>query len=84
MIHVYNVAVRRPDNKVETDTMYSEKILSQADADDISRHFGCDIIISRVGHFVPDKEGVVAKYTFYASVPCETIEEEVKSDDTEV
>lgn len=46
---VINIALRRADGKIETDTVYGEKFLTDEDVRSISDKFSCDVIVSVVG-----------------------------------
>ena len=49
---IINIALRREDGKVETDTVYSEQMLSHENVKDIAEKFNCDVIVSYIADCV--------------------------------
>ena len=60
---VINIALRRNDGKVETDTVYREEMLTQEDIEGISERFDCDVIVSHVGCVAFYEEGEIQANT---------------------
>lgn len=67
MTYVYNVAVKRSDEKVETDTVYSEKLMTEEDADGMSTLVGAAVLLSLVGTFRPANEERQRKNCFLSN-----------------
>lgn len=66
MIYVYNIAIRRPDGKVECDTVFREGLATADEVKAIANHFGCEVILSCVGTFEPADADFALKNNFYA------------------
>lgn len=67
---VYNIAVRK-DDKVETDTVYTDKLLTQDDANDIAKHFACDVMVCMIGTFKVKPEEAQKNFSYFAAKPKE-------------
>lgn len=48
-LYVINVALQRPDGKVEQDTLFSENLPTQEQADGVSERFQCGVILNAIG-----------------------------------
>jgi len=77
MIYVVNIALRRPDGKVETDTFYTETLPNHETADKIAEKYNCDVLLAVVGTFKPYSDKFQESHVFTAEKPKETTENEV-------
>jgi len=50
---VINIALRKADGKIESDTVYSEQMLTMEDVMNISEKYDCDVMACQVGVFIP-------------------------------
>ena len=46
---VINIALRRSDGKVETDTIYRDTLFTYEEVEEMGIKFDCDVIISHIG-----------------------------------
>jgi hypothetical protein len=74
MIYVYNIAIRRPDGKVECDTVFREGLATADEVKQIARHFQCDVILSCVGTFEPADGEFAKQHSFYSEYVKEDLE----------
>lgn len=77
MIYVVNLALRRPDGKVETDTLYTEMMPDQEMTDKIAAKLECDVLLAVVGTFKPYSEKTQKSLAFTAEKPKEIINNEI-------
>jgi len=77
MIYVVNIALRRPDGKVETDTLFTETLPNQETADKIAEQHNCDVILAVVGTFKPYSAKLQESHAFVANKPKEITENEI-------
>ena len=60
-----NLSIKRPDGKVETDTIYRSKMMTQEDCDMIGQKYDCDVIVSCVGRLIHFPNDVIDGASFY-------------------
>jgi hypothetical protein len=48
-----NIALRREDGKVETDTVYRENMFTEDEVREISGKYNCDVLVCYIGDFMP-------------------------------
>nr|QJB19748.1 MAG: hypothetical protein [Microvirus sp.] len=76
MIYVVNLALKRPDGKVETDTFFTETLPDQETANNIAEKYSCDVLVAVVGTFKPYSAKLQESHAFVAK-PKEIIENEI-------
>ena len=60
-----NIALKREDGKVETDTLYGEKMFTIRDLKEISKKYNCDVIVSYIGDLVLRSEEEIQKDSLF-------------------
>lgn len=68
-LYAYNLALKRPDGKIEQDTVYREKLLTRDDVVAIATKYSCDIIVSCVGSFTPATKCFIRENSFVVELP---------------
>lgn len=66
---VYNIIIKRADGKVETDTVFREKLFELDEVKNMSSHFYCDAAVVLRGVYRPVVDSFSKEHSFNVVLP---------------